>query len=195
MGSIPVYEDFKVLGGVALYQKLGQGGMGAVYKGRHIRLDIDVALKVMVPPAGMSPDISQAFVQRFLREARTAARIQHSNLVRVSDVNAESGIYFLVMDFIDGESGADRLKRRGELPEPEAVEIALGAAQGLAAAHRKGIVHRDVKPDNIMIDKEGQVRVADLGLAKAYVDESEDDLSAGLTITQQAMGTPPFARH
>ena len=190
--SVPVHEGYKVLGGVVLYQKLGQGGMGAVYKGRHIRLDIDVALKIMSLPAGISPEESDKFVKRFIREAKTAATINHTNLVRVMDVNSEHGIYYLVMDYVDGESAGDRLKRKGRLSEEEAVEICLGTAEGLAEAHAEGIVHRDIKPDNIMIDKRGRVRVTDLGLAKAFSAESETGDRSMLTQTQTAMGTPHY---
>jgi len=191
LASVPTHEGYKVLGGVVLYQKLGQGGMGAVYRGRHLRLSVEVAVKVMAPPMGMSPTQAEGFIQRFIREAQVAAGISHQNLVRVIDVNSEANVYFLVMDFVDGESAADRLKRKGSLTEAEAVEIAAGAADGLAEAHRAGIVHRDVKPDNIMVDKHGRVKVADLGLAKAFSTGDEDgSKSLGLTLSQQAIGTP-----
>jgi len=192
LAHVREHVGYKVLGGVVLYQKLGQGGMGAVYKGRHLRLDMDVAVKIMAPPAGLSPSHADNFIQRFLREARTAASISHQNLIRVIDVNTESGVYYLVMDYIDGESAADRLKRKGALPEAEAVEICLGAAEGLAAAHERGIVHRDVKPDNILIDKSGRVVVADLGLAKAYAQEGETAQRVTLTLSQQVVGTPSY---
>ena len=186
--NVPTREGYKVLGGVVLYQKLGQGGMGAVYRGHHLRLDIDVALKVMALPPEMSPEAARSSVQRFLREARTAAAIKHQNLIRVYDVDTEYGVHYLVMDYVDGESAADRLERKGRISETEAAEICLGAAEGLAAAHRKGIVHRDVKPDNILIDKQGEVVVADLGLAKAFL--GEDSGPSMLTQTQAGMGTP-----
>ena len=213
--NVPVHEGYKVLGGVVLYQKLGRGGMGAVYRGRHLRLDVDVAVKVTAPPAGLTAEHGENFFQRFIREARTAAAVKHSNLIRVYDVNTESGTQFIIMDYVDGESAADRLRRRaasgssgvarhrgraapgpsgeGRLCEEEAIEIALGAAEGLAAAHEQGIVHRDVKPDNILIDRKGHVVVVDLGLAKAYcADESDSSLSMGLSMSQQAMGTPYY---
>lgn len=176
---------------MVLYAKLGQGGMGAVYKGRHVRLDIDVAVKIMVPPAGMSLDRAAACVKRFIREGRIAAKINHPNLVRVIDVNAELGTHYLTTEFVDGESAADRFRRKGALQEAEAVQIALGAAEGLAAAHKAGIVHRDVKPDNILIDREGAVKIADLGLAKAFRQDDQTDAPT-LTHTQHAMGTPPY---
>ncbi|MHC4505648.1 MAG: serine/threonine-protein kinase, partial [Planctomycetota bacterium] len=171
--------------------KLGQGGMGAVYRGKHLRLGIDVALKVMAQPSAMAPDQAEEFVKRFIREAQTAAQIDHPNLVRVLDVNTEHGVYFLVMQLVDGESAGDRLKRTGRIGERGAVEIILGAAEGLAEAHKKGIVHRDVKPDNILLDKEGRVRVADLGLAKAFSAEETNEPSM-ITMTQQAIGTPYY---
>ena len=193
LSSVPVHEGYKVLGGVVLYQKLGAGGMGAVYKGRHLRLDIDVALKVAALPAGTRPEHAAAFLQRFIREARTAAAVRHPNLIRVYDVNAEAGVHYLIMDYVDGESAADRLRRKRRLSEQEAVEICLGAAEGLAEAHAQGIVHRDVKPDNILIDRKGAVVVADLGLAKAYsTGEESPALSMGISLTQQAMGTPYY---
>jgi serine/threonine protein kinase len=189
--ELPVKEGYKVLGGVVIYHKLGQGGMGAVYTGRHLRLDIDVAVKVMVPPPNVTPEQATDFTQRFVREARTAAAVGHPNLIRVYDVNSESGVHYLIMDFVEGESAGERLERKGQLAEAEALKIALGAADGLAEAHAKGIVHRDVKPDNILIDGRGRVVVADLGLAKAFESDEADEPSM-LTQTQTAMGTPCY---
>jgi len=191
LAPVPELEGYKVLGGVVIYQKLGAGGMGAVYRGKHLRLEVDVAVKVMAPPENLHPTQADNYVARFLREAKTAAAVRHQNLIRVYDVNSESGVHYLIMDFVDGESAGDRLKRKGKLTEAEAVEICLGAAEGLAEAHREGIVHRDIKPDNILIDKKGRVVVADLGLAKAYsVEGAEAGLSMGLSTSQQAVGTP-----
>ncbi len=115
--NVPEREGYKVLGGVVLYQKLGQGGMGAVYKGRHVRLNVDVAVKVMALPEGVTPSQADNYIQRFVREARTAASVKHQNLIRVYDVNSEGGVHFLIMDFVDGESAGDRLKRKGRLAE------------------------------------------------------------------------------
>ncbi|MHC4201074.1 MAG: serine/threonine-protein kinase, partial [Planctomycetota bacterium] len=191
LAGVPVHEGYLVLGGVVLYQKLGKGGMGAVYRGHHLRLDIDVALKVMAQPAGLPAEQGDEYVHRFLREARTAAAVKHQNLVRVYDVSSDCGLHYLVMEYVNGESAAERLRRKDDIAESEAVEICLGAASGLAAAHRKGIVHRDVKPDNILVSKEGDVVVADLGLAKAFSDPEEGAPSM-LTQTHTAMGTPFF---
>jgi serine/threonine protein kinase len=189
--NVPVHEGYKVLKDAVLYEKLGQGGMGAVYKGRHLRLDVDVAVKVMALPEGMSSSQADNYVKRFIREAKLSASIRHQNLIRVLDVDSQSGRHFLIMDYIDGESAGDRLKRKRTLTEIEAVEICLRAAEGLHEAHRKGIVHRDIKPDNILIDREGGVVVADLGLAKAFdAGDRDGSRSLGLSMSQQVMGTP-----
>jgi hypothetical protein len=190
--SVPVHEGYKVLGDVVLYQRLGKGGMGAVYRGRHLRLDIDVAVKVMSLPSDMTGSERDEWKQRFLREARTAASVKHQNLIRVADVNSHHGLYFLTMDCIDGESAGDRFDRRRTMSEAECVEICLGAAEGLGEAHAQGVVHRDVKPDNIMIDRKGRVTVTDLGLAKAYGDRGACEVHRGLSLTSQVIGTPHY---
>lgn len=172
--DLPDSEGYKVLGGVVLLRKLGQGGMGAVYRGKHVGLNKHFAMKIMLLPSSLEPDARQRLIDRFLLEARTAADINHSNLIRVEDVGEQNGIHFLRMEFIEGESAADRLRRKeGPLPEVEATQICLDAARGLAAAHgyKPRVVHRDVKPDNIMLDKAGNVKVTDLGLAKVLMDE------------------------
>ncbi|MGC4118768.1 MAG: serine/threonine-protein kinase [Myxococcales bacterium] len=189
LSGLPLQDGWPVLGGVLLQERLGRGGMGAVYRGRHQRLGIDVAVKIMVLPRTVPADHADGFVKRFVREAQSTAAVAHENLVRIYDVNSEKGVHYLVMDFIDGESAAQTLQRRGALPEEEATRIVLGAALGLAEAHRKGIVHRDVKPDNIMVDRAGRVRVTDLGLAKSF---EEDGDATALTHDGMAMGTPAY---
>jgi len=197
LATAPLIEGYRVLGGVVVLDRIGQGAMGAVFRGHHLRLDIDVALKVLAVPYAPHDERRQVFVQRFSREARTGASVSHQNLIRVYDVNSEAGIHFIVMDYVEGETAASLLKRLsgasgGRGLEPElAVSICLGAARGLGAAHGKGIVHRDVKPDNILIGTDGSVVVADLGLAKAFADENAVD-GTGLTQTQTVMGTPCY---
>ena len=189
--DVPLVEGYKVLGGVAIYRKLGQGGMGAVYKGRHLRLGIDVAVKLLALPPELSSVDAEGFGRRMIREARAAATVRHANLVRVLDVNTEGGKQYLVMDCVDGESTEERLIRKGPLSEWEAVAICLGAAEGLAAAHRRGIVHRDVKPENILVEHCGNVVVVDLGLAKAFGPDQDDSaLAMNISVTRQAIGTP-----
>ncbi|MFH1377843.1 MAG: bifunctional serine/threonine-protein kinase/formylglycine-generating enzyme family protein [Planctomycetota bacterium] len=191
LANAPVSEGYKIVGPVALYAKLGQGGMGAVYKGKHARLNIDVVVKVMIPPAGQPPAQQDYYIKRFVREASIAASIHHHNLVNVSDVNSQNGLHYLIMEYVDGESVADRLERKGKLCEREALEIILGAAEGLAKAHSEGIVHRDIKPANILISKKGEVKVADLGLAKAIGTGDEDGVSM-MTGSNATMGTPHY---
>ncbi|MFH1377541.1 MAG: protein kinase [Planctomycetota bacterium] len=192
LAAAPVAEGYKVLGPVALFSKLGQGGMGAVYKGRHARLNIDVVVKVMIPPAALPPAQQDQYVKRFVREASIAASIHHQNLVHVSDVNSQNGLHFLIMEYVDGESAADVLKRKGRLSEVEALRIISGAADGLAEAHSQGIVHRDIKPANILISKDGKVKVADLGLAKAIGGDSTDGGDSQMTMSHATMGTPHY---
>ncbi|MEZ6197395.1 MAG: SUMF1/EgtB/PvdO family nonheme iron enzyme [Planctomycetota bacterium] len=183
--DVPVAEGYKVLDRCVLYAKLGQGGMGAVYRGRHLNLEIDVAVKCLRPDLGLG---GGELVVRFKREARVAADISSENLVRVYDVAESSGLNYLIMEYVAGENVRERVRRKGALAVDEAVTIVLGAARGLAAAHARGIVHRDVKPDNILISKTGEVKLADLGLARAADAVDSLQTSKGLF-----MGTPQYA--
>jgi formylglycine-generating enzyme required for sulfatase activity len=182
--TVPTIEGFKVLNGVVLYAKVGQGGMGAVYRGRHCTLDVDLAVKCLKPQlAAESPD----FVARFEREARLAASLDHQNLVSVRDAQHKDGLHWLVMEFVRGESVRERVQRKGPLPEAEALAILFGATSGLAEAHARGIVHRDIKPDNLLVSTEGRVKVADLGLAKAQPGSGHS-----LSLQSAVMGTPQY---
>ncbi len=181
--DVPEIEGFKVLEPCVLYARLGQGGMGTVYRGRHLNLEIDVAVKCLNKALALQ---GSGFVERFQREARLAASIHHQNLVQVYDVSQRSGVHYLVMEFVTGETARDRVGRKGPLSAHEALKIIFGAASGLSEAHAKKIVHRDIKPDNILISHDGRVKVADLGLAKAL------EVSEGQTLTQGVMGTPQY---
>ena len=179
-------EGYKVLPPCVIYGKIGQGGMGAVYRGRHLNLDIDVAVKCLKPELVGGDD---QFVVRFRREARAAAQINHQNVIRVFDVAEDQGLHYLIMELVQGETARERVARKHTLGVGEALEIVYGAALGLSEAHRKGFVHRDIKPDNIMISSSGQVKVADLGLAKPQV---RDDHASLLSGTNVVMGTPQY---
>ena len=183
LSDVPEVDGFKVLEPCVLHSTLGKGGMGTVYRGRHQNLGVDVAIKCLKPELARE---DQQFVARFQREARAAAQLTHSNVVHVYDVRECSGVHYLVMEFVEGENVRERVKRRGPLPVGEALQIAHGAARGLAAAHRTGMVHRDIKPDNILISRDGVVKVADLGLAKP------GDGQAGMTRSNVVMGTPQY---
>jgi TolB-like protein/predicted Ser/Thr protein kinase len=158
---------------------LGQGGMGAVYRGRDPELDRPVALKVMLHA---TPD----FVQRFRREAQSIARLAHANIVQVYDfgVDGENNPYF-VMELIDGTPLDELVRTRGKLPALDVVRLAKHAAAGLAAAHRAGIIHRDVKPSNLIVDARGHVKLVDFGIARM-------ESGAQLTNAAALMGTPGY---
>ncbi|MFY9345953.1 MAG: serine/threonine-protein kinase, partial [Planctomycetota bacterium] len=182
--DVPVIEGFKVVNSVALFAKVGQGGMGVVYRGHHCVLEIDCAVKCLKPSLAAEDPM---FVKRLLREARVAAKLNHQNIVRLFDAGYEGGLHHLVMEFVVGESVRGRVERRGPQGEQEALAILAGAAAGLAEAHRHGIVHRDVKPDNLLIGRDGRVKVVDLGLVK------NDPLRGDSVSLQSAvMGTPQY---
>ncbi len=160
---------------------LGQGGMGIVYKARQRSLDRMVALKVMPPEASREP----GFAERFTREARTLARLQHANIVGVHDFGVADGLYFLLMEYVDGLNLRQAM-REGKLTAHEALAIVPQICDALQYAHEQGVVHRDVKPENILIDRAGRVRIADFGLAK-IVQRTPVDVT--LTRAGQVMGT------
>ncbi|MFT7619665.1 MAG: serine/threonine protein kinase [Planctomycetota bacterium] len=184
LSGLPVVEGFKVLEPVVLLAKIGEGGMGAVYQGSHMSLDIEVALKCLRQDLATQ---DQEFVARFKREAKIAASVNSPHLIRVFDVNQSHGLHYLIMEFVRGESARERVERKGALGLEEAMIIVRCSAMGLSAAHALGIVHRDVKPENIMISSAGEVKVADLGLAKAG-----DDIDNIKTQTGMLMGTPKY---
>ena len=178
-------KGYKILPPCVLYARIGAGGMGAVYRGHHLNLDIDVAVKCLKP--SLAED-DPTFVDRFKREARSAAKINHQNVIRVFDVAEDCGLHYLIMEFVAGETARQRVARKGQLKVPEALQIVYEAALGLGEAHRMGIIHRDVKPDNLLISSRGQVKVADLGLAKPAVSSGQSILS----MAGQVMGTPSY---
>jgi serine/threonine protein kinase len=165
-----------------LLDKIAEGGMGTVYRGRDNHTGQIVAVKV-VPKHLLS---NQVFIKRFEQEYTAARTLDHPNIVRALDFGREGDTPFLVMEFVDGESLGARIERDGALPEEEAIRIIAEAAEGLHKAHKLGLIHRDIKPDNILITLDGQAKVTDLGLVK----ELEADLN--LTRTGRGLGTPHF---
>src|ERR1035437_2259846 len=140
---------------------IGQGGMGAVYKARQKQLDRIVALKVLPPGIGDDP----AFAERFTREAKALAKLLHPNIVALFEFGQADGIYYLLMEFVDGVS-LGQLLRSSRVSSREALAIVPQICDALQYAHDQGIVHRDIKPENILMDRRGRVKVADFGLAK-----------------------------
>ena len=173
----------RVIAGYEILERVGQGGMGAVYRARQLSLNRIVALKVLSP--SLASD--KSFVQRFQREARLAARLTHPNLVQVYNVGEHGGRRYIAMEFVEGPSVDKLIELYGRIAEGEAVDIAIGVACALSVAASQGIVHRDVKPSNILLSAEGTVKLTDLGLAKPV---GEDDLH--ITQAGAAVGTPNY---
>ena len=184
---------------------LGRGGMGAVYLARQVKLDRDVALKVLPPEVGRDP----AFAQRFLREARTLARLNHPHIVQVFDFGQtpalspedggedEPGLFYFLMEYVDGANLRDVIAASpsptgGAVDCAKSLEIVRQVCSALQFAHARGVVHRDVKPENILLDRAGTVKIADFGLAKLGRGEEAEPAAHTLTGTRQAMGTPHY---
>jgi len=146
-----------------LERPLGHGGMASVHLARDTELDRLVALKLLAE--NLSGD--ESVHRRFVREARLAARLSHPNVVSVFDAGDDGGRPYIVMEYVDGENLAELLARRGRIPPDEARGLALQAAQGLAHAHAAGLVHRDVKPQNLILRRDGTLKIADFGIARA----------------------------
>jgi thiol-disulfide isomerase/thioredoxin len=191
----------ETLGRYRLLSKLGQGGMGAVYLAHDPRLDRRVALKVL--PPDVAPDA--AAPARFRREAQALARLAHPGIVQVHDADEDGGRLFLVMEHAEGEDLARRVRRAGPLPPAEAADCARQAALALHHAHQRGLIHRDVKPSNLLLTPDGRVKLLDLGLARflhGHLEAADarqetrpeaDGADAGRTWTGAYLGTPAFA--
>lgn len=168
---------------------LGQGGMASVFLARERALKRLVAIKVLDPDLGASP----IFRSRFEREAQTAAALQHPHIVPIYRVGDAAGLSYYAMGYVEGDSLADRLRGRGRLEFAEARRIAREVAQALGAAHRRGIIHRDVKPHNVLIEREsGRVMVTDFGIASVAVAEARAGEGEALTAAGVVMGTPRY---
>src|SRR5271156_599992 len=178
-------EPGDVIGRCRIIRELGRGGVGTVYLATHQTLQIEVALKVLSPSLSMD---NPALAERFIREAQLAARIRHPNVIAVMDAahDEATGLYFIVMEFVGGGSLSWHL-RNGPLTEAKAVGIVTGIAHALVIAEENRIVHRDIKPDNIMLDLRGTAKLADLGLAKHSLDSR-----VSLTRGGSFMGTPAY---
>ena len=171
-----------------LVELLGQGGMATIYRARDAQLDRDVAVKLLRPEFGRDPD----FLGRFRDEARAAASLNHPNIVAVFDFGEEASEPYIVMELIDGQDLASILRENGPLPPRQSARVCAEVAKALHAAHVRGIVHRDVKPSNILIGRDGRVKVADFGIARA-LNESQLTLP-GMTMGSVHYFSPEQAR-
>ena len=202
-----IADRYEILG------KVGAGGMSDVYKAKDLTLGRFVAIKVL--KAEFSEDIN--FVTKFRSEAQAAAGLEHPNIVNIYDVGSENGLHYIVMEYVEGITLKTYIEKKGQLSFKEAVSIAIQVGRGIEAAHNKNIVHRDIKPQNIMISTEGKVKVTDFGIARAatsntissdvmgsvhysspeqarngFVDGKSDIYSLGIVMYEMVTGRVPF---
>jgi tRNA A-37 threonylcarbamoyl transferase component Bud32 len=173
----------EVVGGCTINAKIGAGGMGAIYLAHHEALRKDVVVKILPPESAANPRT----VERFFREARAAAKLEHPNIVQVQDVGTtERNLHYIIMQYIDGRNIEEKIQAEGKQTPKEATRIVLEIARGLQAAHRAGVIHRDIKAENILVTNTGQVKLTDFGLAK--------DLNSELKLTADGamIGTPLY---
>jgi serine/threonine protein kinase/tetratricopeptide (TPR) repeat protein len=186
MAGVPISSQvlapgYVLAGRYEIVQRLGQGGMGTVYKARDREVEREVALKVIRPELAGYPDI----VRRFKQELILARQVTHKNVVRIFDLGEEEGLKFITMEFVDGQDLRSILAERGKLSPEEASKIIVQVCRALEAAHAEAVVHRDLKPQNIMVDRHGTVKVMDFGLAHSLEMTS-------LTQSRSFVGTPEY---
>ncbi len=167
--------------GYEILEKIGQGSMGNVYRAKQLSMDRTVALKIL------SPDLAkdEKFVERFFREARSVARLNHPKIMQGIDVGESNGVHYFVMEYLDGPTVGDIVRRGGAMDQRRAIHIAEQISQALEHASEHDLVHRDIKPDNIMMTSSGTAKLCDLGLAKVISDDKEEN-------KKKRMGTPNY---
>lgn len=178
-GQPTLPEGFEIGHRYRVVKLLGRGGMGAVYKVRDLELDRDVALKLIRPEIAEDP----AVLERFKREIQLSSRVTHRNVLRVYDLGENDGIRYLTMQYVEGENLESVLKREGRLPLPRLLSLFRQICEGLAAAHEQGVIHRDLKPQNVMLDAAGTAYLTDFGLAKTLAGSAMTEMGA-------ILGTP-----
>ena len=176
-------QPVRQIPGFQVIEKIGAGAMATVFKAKQISLNRIVAIKIL--PTHLSHN--QEFVERFYKEGQAAAKLNHNNIVQAIDVGEANGYHYFVMEYIEGESIHEQMARGKKYTEKEALEIIIQVCQALAHAHERGLIHRDIKPKNIMITPEGVVKLADLGLGREIGDMRAADSEAG-----RAYGTPYY---
>ena len=182
---MPRVEPGTTLGNFAILSRIGSGGMGEVYLARQVTMDRRVALKVLSRSVTRNPQA----IERFRHEVRMAARLEHPNIVTAFEAGEDFGYHYLAMAYVDGEDLRSRLKTAGVLPEREALTYARQIADALGYAWNAfRMLHRDVKPANIMVDRQGRARIMDLGISKSLLEEDD----AELTTSGMLVGTPHY---
>ena len=173
------------IGSFQLIERIGEGGMGTVWKARQVTLDRIVALKLL----NTEYSTNEEFLIRFRNEARAAANLSHGHIIQVYDAGAADGVNYLAMEYIAGKSVRDMLDAQGKLTETLALDVVIPVAQALQYAwDRARLIHRDIKPENILIDQDGTVKLGDLGLAKSEATRE----SLKVTRAGQTLGTPHY---
>jgi len=183
-GPIQVAELARLFPQLEVQKLLGRGGMGAVYLARQKTLDRPVALKLLAPKGGTDPE----FAERFAREAKALARLNHPGIVAVYDSGVVEGLYYFLMEYVSGTSLRE-VMRQGKLAPRQALALVPQICDALQYAHDEGVVHRDIKPENVLLDKKGRIKVADFGLAKILGQDASGD---ALTGSRHVMGTPHY---
>lgn len=176
-------DSAQYIPGYKILSKLGAGAMAIVYKAKQISLDRIVAIKILPRRFSENPD----YVQRFYKEGKAAAKLNHNNIVAAFDVGEAGGYHYFVMEYVEGKTLYEDLAKGKIFSESEAINIVRQVANALAHAHARGLIHRDVKPKNIMINSAGIVKLADLGLARAT-----DDIQMAKSEAGKAFGTPYY---
>lgn len=164
-------------------KEIGRGGMGSIYQAHDTKINETVCLKLLLPDLQKQPDV----IERFIQEIRLALKITHENVVRIYDIGEEGDAHFISMEYVKGQDLKDKITEQGHLSVVDGIEIMKQVCSGLAAAHAKGIVHRDMKPQNLLIDVNNNVKIVDFGIAKLQVDGA-----TGMTKAGMVMGTPEY---
>jgi serine/threonine-protein kinase len=177
------------VGGFSLVRQIGRGGMGVVYRARQHSLNRDVAVKLL-----LRRNMSEEFIRRFQREGQIAARMHHNHLVAVIEIGEAEGWHYIAMEYVDGPTLTQRIAADGPLSEVEVVTMGAKVASALQHAHENGIIHRDVKPGNIMFTRSGDPKLCDMGLAQHKGLDESDMIARGVTVGSRRYMAPEQVR-